>query len=121
MPSQVPQSRDQTPFSHGDQLDFHRSQLEVIKDDVWKAYEPTPESATISRSNVTPLGAAATQYEPGSAAEHAVSYEKIELTLEQLGKNIESMRADAMNKVVNPAPIEFTTRTDYRSDFDLAS
>jgi hypothetical protein len=92
-----PNFQGQTPeYFH--EPTYPTDNTELLVEEALRAYEPQPESAR-------GLGAAATQNQPVSASvtEQTVAFEKIELTLEQLGHNIEAMRKDAINKTVNPS------------------
>lgn len=107
MPPQTTQSYDQTPLKDSGNLDSDKSrrldEIRFIESQIDEAYMPQTEVAPEERGDMTPLGVAATQHQPENAADHAVSYEIVELTLEELGRNIEIMRADATGKTVNSA------------------
>ena len=100
----------ETPFNHGDQLDLHQSELDLLTNEALNTYSPDRVNHDVS----APLGAsAAGNARELDAHEIAESFEELPaLTLGQFTHNIIAMRSDAV-KPVN-GPIELRQDTSSR-------
>lgn len=103
-PNQSYRRHDQMPPSGEVSLDADPNELQrKLTQEAFDAYaDSSTDNDAESRRDIGAAAMNRNDLQP--AMEQAVNYEKIELTLEQLGRNIELMRKDATNKTVNPYP-----------------
>ena len=112
----IPSFKDDALFESGLMT---REKLIRLTDEAFEAYKAKEGYTNPSAAEFSQIGATASRYESTvpQAAELAKSYELPELSLEQLGRNIEAVRYDALHKDVNNADAFIAKKSDY----DLAA
>ncbi len=120
MPPQVPYSNHDKSYDNGEyERRLTREELIALTNEAFELYKEKEGYVNSAAGSMSEIGATASRYEnaPVAASELAQSYELPELTLEQLGRNIEAVRYDAIHKEVNSADVFIAKKSDY----DLAA